>query len=184
VVVQVCTPTRSVRVFPCSTSSPICAVPWVFHLSHSDGYKVESQNISLITKEIEHFFNNPNNPILKMGCRANQLPSYRVWVKLPGMVPHMMRWAFLLSSSISSLGAWPQVNLTWAIFTETKDSRLFQGNIWNKQGPCPTSDIAMTLSSTNVVYTFNTNLGHMWSSSLMSDMPAWFQMIKPPIPHS
>jgi len=41
--VEVCTPTSSGGVFPCSTSSPAGTTTWVFDLSHSDGSKLKSQ---------------------------------------------------------------------------------------------------------------------------------------------
>ena len=41
-------------------SSPACTVPWIFYLSHSDRYNMESQSHVdihfLMTRDIEHFF--------------------------------------------------------------------------------------------------------------------------------
>jgi len=59
--VQVHTPTSKGRVFPWSMSLPACAVPWIFDLSHFDGYKVKLKviliYIFLMTKGIEQLFN-------------------------------------------------------------------------------------------------------------------------------
>jgi hypothetical protein len=42
-----------------STSLPVCAITWLFYLSHSYWYKVESQSllrcVSLMTKDVEYF---------------------------------------------------------------------------------------------------------------------------------
>jgi hypothetical protein len=43
VVTQVCNPTNNGGMFHFSTSSPTYVVTWVFDLSHSDWYKVETQ---------------------------------------------------------------------------------------------------------------------------------------------